>query len=104
MGRAVADHIKINTHDLEEVAGTLTRLIDEFQNSGKTVDHYSGSMGSGRMADTLHEFATNWDVHKKKLLAQLEALQSAAEKGAEAWNGLDKDLARALTDAGKKEG
>jgi hypothetical protein len=63
-------------------------------------------MGSGRMADTLHEFATNWDVHKKKMLSQLEALQSAAEKGAEAWDGLDRDLAKALTDAAskKKEG
>ena len=59
---------------------------------------------SGRMADTLHEFATNWDVHKKKLLSELEALQSAAEKGAKAWNGLDSDLAKALLDAGKKEG
>jgi hypothetical protein len=101
----MADHIAINTAELERVAGTLKSLIGEFQNAGSTVDHYSGSMGSGRMADTLHEFATNWDVHKKKLLEQLEALQSAAEKGAEAWNGLDKDLAKALTDAaGKKEG
>jgi uncharacterized protein YukE len=100
----MADHIAINTAELERVAGTLKSLIGEFQNAGSTVDHYSGSMGSGRMADTLHEFATNWDVHKKKLLEQLEALQSAAEKGSEAWNGLDKDLAKALTDAGKKEG
>jgi hypothetical protein len=101
----MADHIAINTAELENVASTLTHLISEFQDSGKTVDHYSGSLGSGRMADTLHEFASNWDVHKKKLLSQLEALQSAADKGAKAWNGLDADLAKALTDAaGKKEG
>ncbi|MFL6111297.1 MAG: hypothetical protein ACJ786_08085 [Catenulispora sp.] len=59
-------------------------------------------MGSGRMADTLHEFATNWDVHKKKLQSELEALQSAADKGAKAWNGVDADLAKALMDAGKE--
>jgi len=56
------------------------------------------------MADTLHEFATNWDVHKKHLLSQLEALQSAADKGAKAWNGVDSDLAKALTESGNKEG
>ena len=100
----MADHIKINTHDLEDVAGTLKRLMEEFKNSGNIVDHYAGSLGSGRMADTLHEFASNWDIHKKKLESQLEALQSVAEKGAQAWNGVDADLAKALMDAGKKEG
>lgn len=100
----MADHIAIDTHELENIAGTLTRLIDEFNNSGNIASHYAGDMGSGRMADTLHEFATNWDVHKKDLLSQLTALQSAADKGAKAWNGVDADLAKALTDSGKKEG
>ncbi|GAA2012886.1 hypothetical protein GCM10009839_04300 [Catenulispora yoronensis] len=100
----MADHIAIKTSDLENIATTLTRLIGEFQDAGKTVDHYSGAMGSGRMADTLHEFATNWDVHKKKLLEQLQTLQSAADQSAKTWDGLDQDLAKALTDASKKEG
>jgi hypothetical protein len=98
----MADHIKINTGELANIGDALSRLIGEFQNSGNIADHYSGDLGSGRMADTLHEFATNWNVHKKNLLSNLGNLQSAAAEGAKTWDGVDSDLAKALTDPPKK--
>lgn len=98
----MADHIKINTKELADIGDALGRLVDQFQNSGNIVHHYAGDLGSGRMADTLNEFATNWDVHKKSLLSNLQHLQSAATEGAKSWDGLDADLAKALTDPPKK--
>jgi hypothetical protein len=98
----VADHIKINTAELRSISDTLSRLKDEFDHADKIVDHYSGDLGSGRMADTLHEFATNWDVHKKSILSDVDRLAKVSHDAADAWDGLDRDLAKALTDAEAK--
>lgn len=98
----MADHIAISTSELASVAETLGRLKSEFDNADKIVDHYSGFLGSGRMADTLHEFATNWDVHKKDITKDLDNLAGIAGEAAKAWDGLDRDLAKALLDAAKK--
>jgi len=100
----VADHIAINTAQLASVGDTLGRLKDEFDNADKIVDHFSGFLGSGRMADTLHEFATNWDVHKKAITKDLDSLGGIASEAAKAWDGLDRDLAKALLDAADKAG
>jgi hypothetical protein len=100
----MADHISINTAELADMAGTLSRLKDEFDGAGKIVDHYSGFLGSGRMADTLHEFATNWDIHKKDILKAIDTMATVCDDAAKAWDGLDRDLAKALTDSAKKGG
>lgn len=98
----MADHIKINTTQLADIGDALNGLINAFQHSGNLVDQYESELGSGRMASTLHQFATNWNVHKQHLLSNLQNLQSAASQGAQAWDGLDADLAKALTDAEQK--
>jgi hypothetical protein len=98
----VADHIKINTAELRSISETLKRLKEEFEGASNIVDHYSGFLGSGRMADTLHEFATNWDVHKKSILSDVDRLAQVSGDAANAWDGLDRDLAKALTDAEDK--
>ena len=98
----MAQHIAIDTNQLASVADTLGRLKSEFDNANKIVDHYSGFLGSGRMADTLHEFATNWDVHKKDITKDLDNLAGIAGEAAKAWDGLDRDLAKALLDAAQK--
>lgn len=98
----MAGHIAINTAELASVGQTLGRLKEEFDGAGQIVDHYSGYLGSGRVADTLHEFATNWDVHKKGITKDLEHLAGIADEAAKAWDGLDRDLAKALQDASKK--
>jgi hypothetical protein len=98
----VADHIAINTTELHNTADTLARLKSEFDNAGQIVDHYAGYLGSGRMADTLHEFATNWDIHKQAITKDLDHLAGITKEAADAWDGLDRDLAKALTDAQKK--
>ena len=98
----MANHISINTTELANVADTLKRLKEEFDGASAIVDHYSGYLGSGRMADTLHEFASNWDVHKKGITKDLDHLAGVADEAAKAWDGLDRDLAKALTDAEQK--
>jgi hypothetical protein len=100
----MADHIKIDTSTLDQTAAELKRLHDDFNGSTGMTDHYSGYMGSGEVADAMHSFATDWSKKRDTLVTDLDTLAQIADAASKAWDGLDKDLAKALTDAASKTG
>jgi len=100
----MADHININTGMLADMGTQLGRLRDEFTNATKNVDGYSGEMGSGDVADAMHDFASDWSKKKGDLTAQLDALSKGATGSAQTWDGVDGHLADAIIKAMSKDG
>jgi len=98
----MADHIKINTGTLRDIGGQLGRLRDEFNHSTDITNAASGEMGSGDVAGALGNFASDWSTKRDQLTKGLDTLASTATQAAEHWDGLDGDLAKALTDAAGK--
>ena len=100
----MADHIKIDTSMLADMATNLKSLHDDFAGSSDLADHYSGSMGSKEVADAMHNFATDWKKKREELTGNLDTLAKAADSASRTWDGVDRDLAKALTDDGSQNG
>lgn len=103
----MADHIKIDTGLLADMGTQLGRLRDEFNNATKIVDSFGGDMGSGDVADALHDFASDWSKKKANMVAQLDTLAKGATGSAQTWDGVDSGLAKCFDkamagDGGKK--
>ncbi|MBS2533549.1 hypothetical protein KGQ20_12285 [Catenulispora sp. NF23] len=100
----MADHIKINTSTLHDIGTQLGRLRDEFKHSTDLTGHYTGSMGSGDVADAMHNFASDWSKKRDQLTQGLDTLATTATQAADHWDGMDKSLADVLTKADKNGG
>jgi hypothetical protein len=92
-------HIKVSVADLNELATTLARLKNEFDDASNIVGGYSGSLGSGDVANAMHSFATNWSIHRKDLCDAIGGLGTTAEDAAKLYDGVDSHLAAALEKA-----
>lgn len=102
----MADHININTQMLADMGAALGRLRDDFNNATSKVDGFGGDMGSGDVADAMHDFASDWSDKKKNIVSQLDTLSKGATGSAQTWDGLDQHLAdamiKAMSDSGGK--
>lgn len=101
----MADHINIDTKLLADMGTALGRLRDEFNNATRSVDGFGGDMGSGDVADAMHDFASDWSKKQGEMVSQLDTLSKGATGCAQTWDGLDQHLAdamiKAMTGGGK---
>ncbi|WP_194898207.1 hypothetical protein [Catenulispora pinisilvae] len=95
----MADHISIDTHMLADMGTALGKLRDDFNNASSIVDGVGGDMGSGDVADALHDFASDWSKKKANVVGELDKLSKGATGAAQAWDGTDSKLADVLTKA-----
>ena len=100
----MASHIRIDTGRLAAMGTQLARLHDGLSNSTDISSHYEGALGSGELADALHDFAGDWSKKKATLLGQLQELSQAATGAAKTWSGADGELAKALLKADSSSG
>ena len=100
----MGDHIKIDTGLLADMGTQLGKLRDEFTNATKSVDGYGGDMGSGDVADAMHDFASDWDKKKGDITAQLDTLSKGATGSAKVWDGVDGHLADAIIKSMSSDG
>lgn len=91
-----ADHVNIDTKMLADMGTQLGRLRDDFNNATGNVDGFSGDMGSGDVANAMHDFASDWSKKKGEMVNQLDTLSKCATGAAQTWDGLDKNLADAM--------
>ena len=95
----MGDRIRVDLVELGETACALGALVTDFQGAEKQAEAASADVGSPEIADALHEFATNWNYHKKKLIATLEGVRDMADQGRETYIGVDEQLAQSMSEA-----
>lgn len=95
----VDGQIKIDTGKLRDMGGQLGRLRDEFSHSTDITKAAAGEMGSGDVADALNNFAGDWSKKRDELTKNLDTLSQTATKTADTWDGVDRDLAKAIEHA-----
>ncbi|MDQ3990666.1 MAG: hypothetical protein M3228_15280 [Actinomycetota bacterium] len=97
MGGAVGDHLKIDLGLIRATGAGLGRIKDALHQAEATQPGV-GVLGSGELAGAMDEFVDNWKIHRKKLVASVEAHQKMAVDSAEAYEDTDEGLAKELTE------
>jgi hypothetical protein len=67
------------------------------------VDSYEGDLGSGEVADALHDFEHNWKDGRKKIDAHLDGLAQMADQVVSEIRRADRELADGLAKSTKRQ-
>lgn len=81
---------------LESTAGSLSMLMEEFNNASKIVDDYQGDVGDPKLLSALNDFAGNWKVHRQTLLSSMQSVYKMATESHKAYVSADDKLAREI--------
>jgi hypothetical protein len=76
---------------------SLRALISEFSNVQTQENAYAGAWGSDDIAAAMGDFASNWDYHRKQLLASMESLSAMVSQSRAGFAKADTSLAGDLT-------
>jgi hypothetical protein len=90
-GRLKADLIRI-----AQVSRQVERIGSEFSQATTLAGGYELALGSAELAGALHSFATDWSIHRARLLADLKQESKLADTAVKSYRGTDEDLAAAL--------
>ncbi|HLH59690.1 MAG TPA: hypothetical protein VKV33_11125 [Streptosporangiaceae bacterium] len=90
-GRLKADLTRI-----AQVSRQVGQIAREFRQATTLVAGYEPALGSPELAGTLHAFATDWSIHRERLLADLGKESSLAATAVRSYHGTDEQLAAAL--------
>lgn len=82
---------------LQSIQSTMNRLKGEFE--GIDAVQHSADWGDGGIAGAMGSFASNWHIHREKMLGSMEAMAKNAGECMEQTRNLDGQLAHGL---GKK--
>lgn len=98
----MADHLKADITQIRSAASTIAAISKEFNGAGRLVAGYDAALGDRYLAGKLHEFADNWDIHRKRLTEDLEKFATWAREAADAYERGDRDLAAALREGASR--
>jgi len=96
VGGAVGDHLKVDLALIRATGTGLGRIKDALHHAEATKPG-GGVLGSGELTGAMDDFVDNWEIHRKKLVASVEAHEKMATDSAEAYENTDEGLAKELT-------
>ncbi|MGC0384327.1 uncharacterized protein YukE [Streptomyces sp. SAI-195] len=76
--------------------GNIKKAFDGLEDLG---GKYEDDFGNGDLADTFEDFAGNWELSRKRLTEEVDALAQIAKAAGKAYEDIDHQLAQALRDA-----
>lgn len=79
---------------LEQTAGSLSSLIEEFSNASKIID--SADIREPVLVAALDDFASDWKVHRQGMVSSMNAVYKMATDSHKAYVNADDKLARDL--------
>jgi hypothetical protein len=92
----MGDRLKADLDHIRQAGHAIKDLSTEFRNAGDIVADYDDALGDAHLRDKLHEFASNWDIHRKRLTEDLDNFAKWALDAADAYAHGDQQLADAL--------
>ena len=84
---------------LEQTAGSLSMLIEEFSNASKIVSSAQGSVAEPVLVTALDDFANDWSVHRQDLLSSMQTVYKMATESRKAYIATDDKLAQDLRES-----
>ena len=85
---------------LEQTAGSLSMLIEEFNNASKIVTSVASSVAEPVLVTALEDFANDWSAHRQDLLSSMESVYRMATESHKAYIATDDKLAQDLRPGG----
>ena len=89
--------LRVDYAELAHSRDELAALIEEFHNAESIAA--DGDVGSAQVLDALHEFASNWKVHKQRLIEEMTAVHDMVDKTIHGFLDADNALAKNIADA-----
>ena len=93
----MGDHLRVDLGLLQETASALDQLKSEFEHSGDISDDQGASVGADALRSALHDFANNWEAHRKGITGGINAVAQMAQSGHDGYIEVDEKLADALS-------
>lgn len=88
--------LQVNLGLLQQTAGSLSMLIEEFSNASKIVSSAQRGVAEPILASALEDFADDWSVHRQSLLSSMETVYKMATESHKAYIATDDKLAQDL--------
>jgi len=92
----MGDRLKADIGRIRDAGNTIKAISAKFDGAGDLVGGYDDAIGDSYLVGKLHDFASNWDIHRKRLNEDLTIFADWAIKAADAYADGDKQLADAL--------
>ena len=92
----MGDHLRADLTRIGRVARQVERIADEFRQATTLAQGYEPALGSAEVAGALHSFASDWSIHRARLLDDLEQESKLADTAVSSYQGTDDELAAAL--------
>jgi hypothetical protein len=92
----VGEWIRADLNMIGQVAGQITAIGGEFERATSLVDSYADALGSPQLAAALDSFASDWSIHRQRLIADLSKEAQLAQGAVDAYRGTDASLTAAL--------
>ncbi|CAN5161664.1 hypothetical protein BH11ACT2_BH11ACT2_16240 [soil metagenome] len=84
--------ISVDTAAISGLANDLKNLYNDFDGVPEFGDDLNASIGSPVVQDAVHEFATNWNSRRKRLLESVGAVRDHAQTAHESFSKVDLEL------------
>ncbi|ARQ69423.1 type VII secretion target [Streptomyces marincola] len=88
--------LEITVDEVRELGEKLRLVATEFENAEDVASEYADEVSHDGLAGELEEFAENWRIHRNKLMESLESFVEKARESADAYDGVEEELVRAL--------
>lgn len=90
--------LNVDTTSVRNLAGNLNVVKSTLSSAQASSGAVAGMVGNARLAGVITDFASKWDDRRTELIDQVDQLNSAATSIADAFEQVDSELARALTE------
>ena len=88
--------IKINTQMVSDQAHRLGFARDAIEQDTSLLDFYDDYLGSGKLADRMHDVMKNWTTKRQEILDHLKSMADATQTVADAFQQEDVKFAAAI--------
>jgi hypothetical protein len=92
----VGEWIRADLNAIGRVAQQITVVGTEFERATSLIDSYADALGSAQLTAALDSFASDWAIHRKRLIADLSKEAQLAQGAVDAYQGTDASLTAAL--------
>jgi hypothetical protein len=99
MPGADAGSFAVTPDDLIDLAGRITIVRNQLQNTGGLVDGVADAMGSAEVVAALDHFVSGWRDGRKEITQEVDALSRMLSQAATVYYDTDSSLASAIPDA-----
>lgn len=93
--------LNVDTTSVRNLAGNLQLVKSSLSEAQANSNVVAGQVGNEHLANVITDFSSKWDNRRTELVDQVDQLNSAATSIADAFEQVDSELARALTEEPK---